>query len=129
MVMHKLLNKIVLVTLSVTMCITSCIPAFAETSDNGGNSSSVGSDYTVTGTNSFINMMANVVNAEMEEQEKNNKSTVEFQTLCDSTIIYKQDETTLVTTGRANVTVDDKTAKITFTENLPQHFYIKSVPY
>ena len=97
-------------------------------------------DISLTGTNAVGNMLAKEFEEEAEKQQSSgnvvtdvtvngNEASVQLSTTVSCTLIvgiYTEDQKTMLTSSSVAVTPQDETATVTFSENLPEYFYIKA---
>ena len=116
--------------------------AAAGTVSKGGSSGvSTNNDISINSTNSFGDLISKEISDEdIEESETvgykiftaevtGNKVSVEFQTLEPGTLvaaIYDESGTTLISTGKTDISAEDTTAGITLdTNSMPKYFYLR----
>ena len=139
--MVKKLISILLV--SIMLCTSVIIPVSAEetTTPNNGIASVTNDDLSVTGTNSFGNMLSDKIQENTSEmndtgsrisdiQIEGTTATVSYSAIQDCTVLVGIfDETTdqMVASGKTEVKKDEQSATVTIeTEAMPKYFKIKA---
>ena len=144
----RFFDKVVSVVLSAAMFagiaevgIGTSVNAADELPEKSGSGVSTQNDISVNSTNSFGDLLSKEISDEdIEESESvgykiftaevtGNKVSVEFQTLESGTLvaaIYDEDGTTLISTGKTDISAEDTTAVITLdTDSMPEYFYLR----
>ncbi len=142
------MKKLVSFAMSLVMCFSITAESFAagftstqEELVEASENTSFSSDISVQGTNSFGDMVADVISeAQAEEQQNNgfnifsiemaeNVATVELEAFEDCTLIvamYDDAGTALLMTETAEITEGTTTAELTFdAEAMPEYFYLR----
>ena len=122
--------------------VTGSVASAEEATHNSLNSVQTGTDISVQGTDVFGNMLAAELQSAQDQQVENDgqnilsiemsgkTATVEYSVLTDCTAvvgIYDETGTTMLASGNADISADEKTVEVTVDiDTMPQYYYIKA---
>ncbi len=138
------MKKLISLAMSLIMTFTAVAPSItthAEEQPTTAQTPYVDNNITVSGTNSFGNMLSKVLTEEQTEVEENNgfnvfsidiegkTATAEYEAQEDCTLvaaIYDEDGNALLATGSVDVVAGETSTTFEIdTETMPQYFYLR----
>lgn len=139
--MKKTISILLSIVMTFTFVCSTITTSAEESAQSGAYMPSIENDISVTGTNSFGNMISYELSEEMDKQEENNGCnvfsaevtgktvSVEYETTEDCTLlaaVYDEEGTQLLASGTTEVTHEETTAAVEIeTSSMPEYFYLK----